>query len=184
MAEDKSHSSHFATGSEPRQGAELGPSFPCISIVAHPQRGAASRARDGLGDDHKDQQPVSYLGTLQPISWSWLGTEAWASSILPACSSGQGIRLTSPACARSSAEVEATHQPLASLAIPACTRYLAPPSGWPSSRQFIRLDYCRAAPAGRPLARRPAPTAFLCPRLAPFHPAAGSDPGSSGLETR
>lgn len=29
LAEDKSHSSHFATGTELRQDAALGPSFPC-----------------------------------------------------------------------------------------------------------------------------------------------------------
>lgn len=35
---------------------------------APPQRGAASRTWDGVGDDHEDQQPGSYLGALQRIS--------------------------------------------------------------------------------------------------------------------
>lgn len=96
---------------------------------ASPPCGAASRTWDGPRDDHEDQQPGFYAEALQSISWSWLGAEAWAGSILPACCSRQGVCLTPPAYARSSQGAGDPPAPCIPcfLTVPACSLYLVPP---------------------------------------------------------
>lgn len=120
-------STHFALEAEPRQDAALGPSSVCPGRGT-PQCGAASWPWCGLGGDYGDQQPPCCLGALQPISWLWLGAKAWAGSILPACSTGQGMGLTSPFYARTPwGRGGGDPQPPASLAVPACSHNLSLP---------------------------------------------------------
>lgn len=110
LAKDKSHSSHFATGTEPRQDVALGPSFPCTS------RGTPTMEQHpGDGLDQEMTMRTSSLGSIwgpcsPPPGCGW-GAEAWAGRILPACCSRQGTCLTPSAYARSPCRVQVTHQP-------------------------------------------------------------------------